>query len=48
MANLGNPQETIAVLQRYGFNFQKKYGQNFLIDTHVLDKNYWCSRDWKG
>ena len=38
MANLGNPQETIAVLQRYGFNFHKKYGQNFLIDTHVLDK----------
>ena len=38
MANLGNPQETIAVLQRYGFNFQKKYGQNFLIDTHVRDK----------
>ena len=38
MANLGNPQETIAVLQRYGYNFQKKYGQNFLIDTHVLDK----------
>ena len=38
MANLGNPQETIAVLQRYGFNFQKKYRQNFLIDTHVLDK----------
>lgn len=38
MANLGNPQETIAVLQRHGFNFQKKYGQNFLIDTHVLDK----------
>ena len=38
MANLGNPQETIAVLQRYGFNFQKKYGQNFLIDTHVLGK----------
>ena len=38
MANLGNPQETIAVLQRYGFNSQKKYGQNFLIDTHVLDK----------
>ena len=38
MENLGNPQETIAVLQRYGFNFQKKYGQNFLIDTHVLDK----------
>lgn len=38
MATLGNPQETIAVLQKYGFNFQKKYGQNFLIDIHVLDK----------
>ena len=35
---LGNPQNTIAVLNRYGFNFQKKFGQNFLIDTHVLDK----------
>ena len=38
MAKLANPQETIAVLQRYQFNFQKKYGQNFLIDPHVLDK----------
>ena len=36
MANLGNPQETIAVLQRYGFNFQKKYGQNFLIDMYLI------------
>jgi len=36
--SLGNPKETIEVLQRYGFNFQKKFGQNFLIDTHVLDK----------
>lgn len=35
---LGNPQNTIAVLQRYNFAFQKKFGQNFLIDTHVLDK----------
>ena len=35
---LGNPQRTIAVLNRYNFVFQKKYGQNFLIDTHVLDK----------
>lgn len=35
---LGNPQHTIAVLQKYDFTFQKKYGQNFLIDTHVLDK----------
>lgn len=38
MAYLGNPQNTIAVLQKYNFNFQKKFGQNFLIDTHVLDK----------
>lgn len=38
MATLGNPQNTIAVLQKYKFNFQKKYGQNFLIDTHVLEK----------
>ena len=35
---LGNPQNTIAVIQKYNFVFQKKYGQNFLIDTHVLDK----------
>lgn len=35
---LGNPQNTIEVLQKYHFNFQKKFGQNFLIDTHVLDK----------
>lgn len=35
---LGNPQNTIEVLQKYKFNFQKKFGQNFLIDTHVLDK----------
>ena len=35
---LGNPKKTIEVLQKYDFVFQKKYGQNFLIDTHVLDK----------
>ena len=35
---LGSPQNTIAVLQKYNFAFQKKFGQNFLIDTHVLDK----------
>lgn len=35
---LGNPQNTIEILQKYQFNFQKKFGQNFLIDTHVLDK----------
>ncbi len=38
MANLGIPQNTIAVLQKYGFNFQKKFGQNFLIDTRVLER----------
>ena len=38
MANLGIPQNTIAVLQKYDFVFQKKFGQNFLIDTHVLEK----------
>lgn len=38
MATLGNPQNTIEVLQKYNFNFQKKFGQNFLIDTHVLEK----------
>ena len=36
--DLGNPQNTIEVLQKYNFVFQKKFGQNFLIDTHVLDK----------
>ncbi len=38
MATLGNPQHTIAILQKYNFRFQKKYGQNFLIDTRVLDR----------
>ncbi len=38
MATLGNPKNTIEILQKYQFNFQKKFGQNFLIDTHVLDK----------
>lgn len=38
MATLGNPQNTIAILNKYEFIFQKKFGQNFLIDTHVLEK----------
>ncbi len=38
MAKLGNPQETIQILQKHDFHFQKKFGQNFLIDTHVLEK----------
>lgn len=35
---LGNPKNTIEVIQKYGFAFQKKFGQNFLIDPHVLEK----------
>lgn len=38
MANLGIPANTIEILQKYNFNFQKKFGQNFLIDTRVLDR----------
>lgn len=38
MAELGNPKNTIEILNKYKFVFQKKFGQNFLIDTHVLDK----------
>lgn len=35
---LGNPQKTIEIIKKHEFAFQKKFGQNFLIDTHVLDK----------
>lgn len=35
---LGNPKNTIEIIQKYEFVFQKKFGQNFLIDTHVLEK----------
>lgn len=38
MASLGIPQNTIEIIQKYQFRFQKKFGQNFLIDTHVLEK----------
>ena len=38
MASLGIPQNTIEVLQKYHFNFQKKFGQNFLIDPNVLER----------
>ena len=38
MQKLSNPQKTIEVIQKHGFDFQKKFGQNFLIDPHVLDK----------
>lgn len=36
--HLGNPTNTIEVLQKYGFSFQKKYGQNFLIDENIVRK----------
>ena len=38
MEKLSNPQKTIEVIQKHGFDFQKKFGQNFLIDSHVLNK----------
>jgi 16S rRNA (adenine1518-N6/adenine1519-N6)-dimethyltransferase len=38
MANLGSPQNTVAILEKYQFHFQKKYGQNFLIDKNMLEK----------
>ncbi len=38
MEKLSNPQTTIDVIRRHHFDFQKKFGQNFLIDPHVLDK----------
>ncbi len=38
MANLGNPKNTIEIIQKYHFAFQKRFGQNFLVDSHVLEK----------
>lgn len=38
MADLGDPKRTIEVIQKYRFAFQKRFGQNFLIDPHVLEK----------
>ena len=38
MEKLSNPQKTIETIKKYGFNFQKKFGQNFLIDDHVINK----------
>lgn len=38
MAVLGIPKNTIEILQKYNFTFQKKFGQNFLIDTHILER----------
>lgn len=38
MPTLGNPTGTIEVLKKYNFNFQKRFGQNFLIDSNILEK----------
>ena len=46
MTKIANPANTIDIIKKYDFNFQKKFGQNFLIDTHVLDKI--CSESGLG
>ena len=38
MAYLGTPTATAQVIKKYGFSFQKKFGQNFLIDANILEK----------
>lgn len=38
MEKLSNPQVTIDIIRKYNFSFQKRYGQNFLIDSHVIEK----------
>lgn len=38
MADLGSAKSTASIINKYGFSFQKRFGQNFLIDEHVLDK----------
>lgn len=45
---LSDPKKTIEVIQKYQFAFQKRFGQNFLIDAHVLEKNCKRSRHYKG
>ena len=46
MTKIANPANTIDIIKKYDFNFQKKFGQNFLIDIHVLDKI--CSESGLG
>ena len=41
--DLGNPKNTIEVIQKYNFAFQKKFGQNFLIDSNILDNIAACA-----
>jgi 16S rRNA (adenine1518-N6/adenine1519-N6)-dimethyltransferase len=38
MPDLATPTNTLAILKKYNFTFQKKYGQNFLVDRHILEK----------
>ena len=38
MADLGRPTKTVEIIQKYNFNFRKKFGQNFLIDEGILEK----------
>lgn len=48
MANLGTPRNTIEILQKYNFNFQKKFGQNFLVDANVLERIIAAAEITKG
>ena len=43
MEKLSNPKVTIEIIQKYNFAFQKRFGQNFLIDGHVIEKIIWAA-----
>ena len=47
MAYLGSPKETLEVINKYGFAFQKRFGQNFLIDSNILEKYCKCCKYYK-
>ena len=38
MGTLGNPKSTLEIINKYEFAFQKKFGQNFLIDSNIVEK----------
>ena len=48
MATLGNTRNTAEIIGKYQFHFQKKYGQNFLIDSNILDKIIESAQDRKS
>ena len=48
MADLGVARNTIQILQKYQFHFQKKYGQNFLVDERVLERILSAAEITKG